>query len=264
MSKDNCALCSACKGIGKSYCDKCNAICCIENMKSHNEIFYLNNIFENKVNSALNDLISKSYEIINNLSKYYIYFSYNGNGIYECENFGDSLKNKYNDMNRENYELENKIEEEKIEFNRDNQNLANQHELNIEKIINDYNEAQEIIENTRIKDNKIKEEINTLKENKIELENEKKNINNINIDEIINNFIGEEKIKEENEFIINTNNIDKDNEVIDTKLEYTQEEIDLKNTYLNTINKIKNYSKKIPCFENWMQMYNLNKYINNQ
>ena len=26
MSKDNCALCSACKGIGKSYCDKCNAI----------------------------------------------------------------------------------------------------------------------------------------------------------------------------------------------------------------------------------------------
>ncbi len=56
----------------------------------------------------------------------------------------------------------------------------------------------------------------------------------------------------------------KDNEVIDTKLEYTQEEIDLKNTYLNTINKIKNYSKKIPYFENWMQMYNLNKYINNQ
>ena len=111
-------------------------------------------------------------------------------------------------------------------------------------------------------DNKIKEEINSLKENKRELENEKKNINIINIDEIINNFIGEEKIKEENEFIINKNNIDKDNEVIDTKLEYTQEELDLKNTYLNTINKIKNYSKKIPCFENWMQMYNLNKYIN--
>ncbi len=177
-------------------------------MKNHNEIFYLSNIFENKVNGSLNNLNSKSYEIINNLSKYYIYYSYYGNGIYECENFGDSLKNKYNDMNRENYELENKIEEEKIEFNIENQNLTNQHELNIEKIINDYNETEEIIENTRIKDNKIKEEINTLKENKIELENEKKNINNINI-EIINNFIGEEKIKEENEFIINTNNIDK-------------------------------------------------------
>ena len=56
-------------------------------MKNHNEIFYLSNIFENKVNSALNDLISKSYEIINNLSKYYIYLSYYCNGIYECENF---------------------------------------------------------------------------------------------------------------------------------------------------------------------------------
>ncbi len=35
-------------------------------MKNHNEIFYLSNIFEKKVNSALNDLNSKSYEIINN------------------------------------------------------------------------------------------------------------------------------------------------------------------------------------------------------
>ena len=129
-----------------------------------------------------------------------------------------------------------------MEFNRENQNLSNQHELNIEKIINDYNEAQKIIENIRIKDYKIKEEINPLKENKRELENEKKKINIINIDEIINNFIGEEKIKEENESIINKNNIDKDNEIIDTKLEYIQEEIDLKNTFLNTINKIQNYN----------------------
>ena len=109
--------------------------------------------------------------------------------------FGNSLKNKYNDMNRENYELQYKIKKEKMEFNRENQNLSNQHELNIVKNINDYNEAREIIENTRIKDNKIKEEINSLKENKRELENEKKNINIINIDEIINNFIGEEKTK---------------------------------------------------------------------
>ena len=91
--------------------------------------------------------------------------------------FGNSLKNKYNDMNRENYEFENKIEKEKMEFNRENQNLSNKHELNIEKNIDDYNEAEEIIENTRIKDNKINEEINSLKENKRELENEKKNIN---------------------------------------------------------------------------------------
>ena len=43
------------------------------NMKNHDEIFYLSNIYKNKVDSKLNDLISKSYEILNNLSNYYIY-----------------------------------------------------------------------------------------------------------------------------------------------------------------------------------------------
>lgn len=42
-------------------------------MKNHDEIFYLSNIYKNKVDSKLNDLISKSYEILNNLSNYYIY-----------------------------------------------------------------------------------------------------------------------------------------------------------------------------------------------
>ena len=47
------------------------------------------------------------------------------------------------------------------------------------------------------------------------------------------------KIKEENEFIINKNNIDKNNEVKETKIENIQEEIDL-----NIIRKLKIYLKK--------------------
>ena len=60
-------------------------------MKNHYEIFYLSSIFENKIDSELKDLISKSYEIINNLSNLYIYLSYYYHGIYECESFGNSL-----------------------------------------------------------------------------------------------------------------------------------------------------------------------------
>ena len=44
-------------------------------------------------------------------------------------------------------------------------------------------------------------------------------------------------------------------------LEYTEEEKDLENNYLSIINNIKNYSKKIPFFDNWIKVYNLNKYL---
>ena len=91
MSRFNCALYYTCKNIRKYYCDKCTAICYMENMKNHYEIF-LSNIFEKKVESELiKDLISKSYKIINNLSNLYIYLSYYGNRIYKYENFGNSL-----------------------------------------------------------------------------------------------------------------------------------------------------------------------------
>lgn len=62
------------------------------------------------------------------------------------------------------------------------------------------------------------------------------------MDEIINKFIEAEKKKEESEFIHKKNNIDQENELEGKKLEYTQEEIDLKNSYLDDIKKYKNYS----------------------
>ena len=58
------------------------------------------------------------------------------------------------------------------------------------------------------------------------------------------------------------NLIDKTNQIIVQNLEYTEEEKNLQGYYLNTINNIKNYSDKIPFFDNWIKAYNLNKYIN--
>ena len=43
-------------------------------------------------------------------------------------------------------------------------------------------------------------------------------------------------------------------------MEYTEEEKQLENEYLTIIN-IKNYSVQIPFFDNWINMYDLKKYI---
>ena len=259
MSRYNCASCAPCKGIGKKYCDHCSASCCQNNMKNHEELFYIADDFMYKVNLALSDLTSKSYSVKNNLTNYCVYLSYYGGGINECENFLHSMKNKYYNLQDYNSRLANDIGNENNEFNRNCDRLSNQHQIDMKRISNDYSYEMAKIDNSMAAENKNKEQINSLKENKQKLEKEK---SKINMDEIINKFVEEEKKKEESEFILNKNNIDKENEVEDKKLEYTQEEINLKNSYLEDIKKIKNYSGKIPYFENWMNMYQLNKYIN--
>lgn len=66
----------------------------------------------------------------------------------------------------------------------------------------------------------------------------------------------------EYEYQYKKNIIDKKNQIRTANLEYTEEEKNLENYYLNTINNIKNYLKKIPFFDNWMKVYDLDKYIN--
>ena len=55
--------------------------------------------------------------------------------------------------------------------------------------------------------------------------------------------------------------IDEQNKIIITNLEYTDIEKQLENVYLTIINNIKNYSVQIPFFDNWINMYDLKKYI---
>lgn len=259
MSRYKCVNCQPCKDRNYPCCDYCSAGCCQDCKRNHDEIFYLSDKFRYKVNEALSDLTSKSYSVKNNLTNYSVYLSYYGGGIYYCENFLNSMRNRYNDLCSQNSRLANDIYNENNEFCRNCDRLSNQHQIDMKRISNDYSLEMERINNCRTMENKNKAQIDSLKENKKELEKEK---NKINMDEIINNFIEAEKKKEEKEFILNKNNIDKENEVEDKKLEYTQEEINLKNSYLDDIKKIKNYSGKIPYFENWINMYNLNKYIN--
>lgn len=260
MSRYNCASCRPCKDRKYSYCDYCTASCCQDMKRDHNELYCLGDTFQYKVGEALSDLKSKCYSVINNLTNYSVYLGfYDAGGIYDCENFLNSMRNRYNDLCSQNSRLTNDIENENNEFYRNCNSLSNQHQIDMKRISNNYSYEMAKINNSRATENKNKAQIDSLKENKKELEKEK---SKKNMDEIINKFVEEEKKKEESEFILNKNNIDKENEVEDKKFEYTQEEINLKNSYLDDIKKIKNYSAKIPYFENWMNMYQLNKYIN--
>ncbi len=57
------------------------------------------------------------------------------------------------------------------------------------------------------------------------------------------------------------NEIENQNVIEEEKLEYNENEIKLKNYYLNEISKIKNMSNKIPNYNAWISMYELDKYI---
>lgn len=264
MSRSDCASCSACKGINKTYCDNCSASCCQENMKNHREIFYLGDQFSSKVNNAENELKSKADQVKNNLlGKYNTYISDCTCCLEHCENFLNSMKNKYNEMNNRKDELDCQIEQKKRTFENDKINLSNDFNQKLKNLNNSFEEKRKVILNNIDSENQEKQrQINSLKESKIKLGKVKENIIDKNAEEIANDFINGEKTQMENDFKNQKNKIDEDNQITIENLEYSEDEKNLEKNYLNIINSIKDYSKKIPFFDNWIKVYNLNKYIN--
>ena len=125
-----------------------------------------------------------------------------------------------------------------------------------------FNEKKQSLIDSGIEKEKLKrKEIDSLIESIDNLTKEKDNIINININEIANNYINEEQPKIENEYENSKMSIDEQNKIIILNLEYTEEEKQLENEYLTIINNIKNYSGQIPYFDNWINMYDLKKYI---
>ena len=259
MSRETCSSCSACKGIKKYYCDNCSASCCQENMKGHREIFYLGDQFPNKVYNAERELSSKAEKVKINLSSYktYIYQSYCC--LDHCEGFLNEMRGKYKDMNSRQYSLDNQINQNKRNFENNKINLSNDLNNRMRDINDKFEQEKRIISNEREKEN---EKIKPLKDKTKELEKEKEKIKSINVDEIVNNFINGEKMKIEGDYQNQKNHIDEENQFKNENLEYTEDEKNLENNYLNIINGIKKYSSKIPYFDNWIQVYNLKKYIN--
>lgn len=264
MSRYNCALCSPCKGINKTYCDDCDASCCKNNMKNHREIFYLADQFTDKVNIAENELSSKADEVKKNLSSNYNTFIYESTySSYHCENFADKMCKIYYEMGYRIGNLNNNINEKKKQYEINEQDLRNIYHEKLQEINYSFNIRKSKIDSAIEEQKGIKKECNMLKDSINVLKNEKENIVNKNVDDIVNSLINEDKNNLEQNYENNVKIIDEKNKLILPILEYTKEEKNLENNYINTINNIKKYSDKIPNFDNWIKIYNLNKYINN-
>ena len=264
MSRENCSCCNPCKGINKIYCDNCSANCCTENMKKHQEIFYLGDQFGTKVNYAENELCTKSNKVRENIDKICnINISGNCDSLYSCENFFNSMKNVYNELDYKKYEFNNKIKQNQKKLENEKKNLMNDYNQKL-KNLNDIFDNEKInIKNEMNNDNKKKEEkMNNLKNSKNILEEEKIDILSRNVDKIVIDYINGEKTIIENNYQNEKNSIDEKNQLVKQNFEFTEQEKALESYYLNTINNIKNYSQKIPYFDNWIQVYNLNKYLN--
>ena len=295
MSRENCKACSPCNRRNYPCCDNCDASCCQENMKKHEEIFWLCVKFYHNVDDAENELTTKVKKISDNLkiidnylfhttygvsvcedfldnmkNKYNVMqkleYSLNNqinDGVSHCENFLDNMKNKYNVMQNLEYSLNNQINQNKTNFEEEKRKISFNYEIELRKLKDSFEEKKAEIADTKGKRNKdIEKNITTKEETKKELEDKKENIKSTNINEIVNDYINREKPQIENEYQNQKNIIDDKNKIEIVNLEYTEEEKNLENYYLNTICNIKNYSKKIPFFDDWMKAYNLNNYIN--
>ena len=264
MSREKCKACSPCNRRNYSCCDNCDASCCQENMKKHAEIFCLYDNFGNNVYDAENELKKKAKNIKDNLS--------NNNNINiscctccvsHCEDFLNNMKNKYNVMQNLEYSLNNQISQNKTNFENEKKKIYFYKEIELRKLKDSFEVKKAEIADTKGKRNKdIEKNITTKEETKKALEDKKENIKSTNINEIVNDYINREKPQMENEYQNQKNIIDDKNKITTANLEYTEEEKNLENYYLNTICNIKNYSKKIPFFDDWMKAYNLNNYIN--
>lgn len=264
MSRYDCASCSACKGIKKHYCDNCSASCCKDNMKNHREIFQLGDQFTSKVSNAENELSSKANNVKQNLSSNYnTYISECTCCVSHCENFADEMTKTYNRMNSRINDLNDYIYETKKQYEYKEQNLRYIYQKKLEKIYISFDIRKKKIDHAIEEQKKNKEKCNMLKESLNTLKNKKENIVNQNVDEIANNLINEDKKNLEQNYENNVKIIDEKNKVILSNFEYTEDEKNLENGYINTINNIKKYSDKIPNFDNWIKLYNLNKYIIN-
>ena len=255
MSRNSCNSCQKCQYLGKEYCDNCNEICCKNNMDSHFELFLLLDNFKNKTNLAHQELYDKCNSIQNNLKdNYSIDLNLSYDSIECCENC-------VNLMIQKKYEIQNKVHLIQEEIN----NCESNHKLNINNLNSEYKTIIKGINNIFTEEiHKFETETgnNEIKEKKIQKKNLEIFKSNIGKEKdiVLRNFIDEEKIKAKQKYIINKRKIEEEYSE-EEGFKYTKKELELKNQYLTEIQKIKNYSDKIPNYNNLIDLFKLKKYI---
>lgn len=229
-------------------------------MNSDMELSLLNNDFKTYLSYAIDDLCNKSNEILNKLKNFHkINITYNPNfsNLNDCEGFLEKLKEKLKEIRLTKNDIDQKILDILI-YDEENKNkLKLAYEKELEKL------DKEVIEGTKDSENIIHAEEDKMKIKLEEKENLILNMSEIGQDQesIINNFEKEELLKADLEYNKNIEKLNKKYIIKEQKFEYTNEEIKLKNKYLEEIQKIKSYSNN-PFYNNLIVSFGLNQYLN--
>ena len=229
-------------------------------MNSDMELSLLNNDFKTYLSYAIDDLCNKSNEILNKLKNFHkINITYNPNfsNLNDCEGFLEKLKEKLKEIRLTKNDIDQKILDILI-YDEENKNkLKLAYEKELEKL------DKEVIEGTKNSENIIHAEEDKMKIKLEEKENLILNMSEIGQDQesIINNFEKEELLKADLEYNKNIEKLNKKYIINEQKFEYTNDEIKLKNKYLEEIQKIKSYSNN-PFYNNLIVSFGLNQYLN--
>lgn len=229
-------------------------------MNSDMELSLLNNDFKTYLSYAIDDLCNKSNEILNKLKNFHkINITYNPNfsNLNDCEGFLEKLKEKLKEIRLTKHDIDKKILDILI-YDEENKNkLKLEYEKELEKL------DKEVIEGTKDSENMIHIEEDKTKTKLEEKENLILNMSEIGQDQesIINNFEKEELLKADLEYNKNIEKLNKKYIIKEQKFEYTNDEIKLKNKYLEEIQKIKSYSNN-PFYNNLIVSFGLNQYLN--
>jgi hypothetical protein len=229
-------------------------------MNSDMELSLLNNDFKTYLSYAIDDLCNKSNEILNKLKNFHkINITYNPNfsNLNDCEGFLEKLKEKLKEIRLTKNDIDQKILDILI-YDEENKNkLKLAYEKELEKL------DKEVIEGTKDSENIIHTEEDKMKIKLEEKENLILNMSEIGQDQesIINNFEKEELLKADLEYNKNIEKLNKKYIIKEQKFEYTNDEIKLKNKYLEEIQKIKSYSNN-PFYNNLIVSFGLNQYLN--
>ena len=229
-------------------------------MNSDMELSLLNNDFKTYLSYAIDDLCNKSNEILNKLKNFHkINITYNPNfsNLTDCERFLDKLKEKLKEIRLTKSDIDKKILEILI-YDEENKN----------KLKLEYEKELEILKKEEIEGTKDSENMIHLEEDKMKIKLEEKenlilNMSEIGQDQesIINNYEKEELLKADLEYNKNIEKLNKKYIIKEAKLEFTNEEIKLRNKYLEEIQKIKSYSNN-PFYNNLIVSFGLNQYLN--
>ena len=256
--------CYHCTGCGTSRCcDDCSASCCQDNMRSHRELRRYENSFADEVNNCPKYTVEHCRSIVHDLRNYYdikIYYNEYNDYLEQSKDIIEKLEQrKYFIINKSN-----SIKEDNFVKKRLN-DLKENHRENMENIRRDLNRKVQIlntvsdgdIENINKEIQKKENEINKLRKEKDEIEEQKKS--------------GKQKFKESQERIFIEKLEEKKNEINKKykdlenisypMMEYSQQEKEMKNALLMNIRKIKNYSKIIPNYDFFIKNLELVNYL---